>query len=463
MSVSKFFFKLFFPVNPWSLKGKLLVILLKLIYSPIYIFSFAYLKYPRKGFEENPAYYRWYDALYLGYKYYFKPIRRAEKSQDIKSYFRKMNLQFNIPQGFKETNALSLNAGGDLMPYVFINSKNAGGLWKEVGHDFFSSDLVFANLETPIDLNKPMGLVPEVMLNDMYFNGNADFFGVANGNNKFKGFDVLSVANNHMLDMGEQGLKNTLNFLKERNILAVGSSANNETFPEFVIKEINNIKVAFVAFTYSMNKELPIAGKDFLTHFERLNNENPEIENTVNACLNARNAGADLVVLSLHTGNAYQVYPSIHTIQAYHQIFQKSGVDIILGGHPHNAQPMEKFEFMDPISQKVKQGFSIYSMADFVSTDIFVWCRMPITLQFQITKGLIGNEVFCGIKSLKVKALYTCGSFNSDNPQIVFKDLYQLKQNDFEGLNTSQKLEAMELWRFYTQDFLPENHDYLIS
>lgn len=461
--MSKFFFKLFFPVNPWSIKGKLLVLLLKLVYSPIYFFSFGLLNYPRKGFEENPAYYRWFDALYLGFKYYFKPIRNSEKNQNLRNYFRKMNLQFFIPQGYKETNNLSLNVGGDLMPYEFINQKNAKNLWSEVGEDFFSADIVFANLETPIDVNKPVGLVPEVMLNDMYFNGNEDFFNVINGNGAFKGFDVLSIANNHMLDMGEKGLINTLNFLENKKVSFVGSSKNLIDYPEFIIKEINQIKIAFVAFTYSMNKELPINDKLYLTHFERLNNENPEIANTVNACLNARKAGADLVVLSLHTGNAYQVYPSVHTVNAYHKIFQNSGVDIILGGHPHNAQPMEKFEFVDPINQKSKQGFSIYSLADFVSTDIFVWCRMPITLSFQISKGVVAGEIFCGIKELKVRAFYICGNFDGANSTIVFKDLKKLKLNNFEGLNHKQRIEAEELWRFYTEDFLPQNHEYLIS
>ncbi|NJN35494.1 MAG: CapA family protein [Saprospiraceae bacterium] len=105
-------------------------------------------------------------------------------------------------------------------------------------HRFFDADIRFANLETPIDPSKPAALVPEVMLNNMNFNGSAAMFDIFNAQNLSQqpaddagrnltqrnvgrkiGFDVLSTANNHSLDMGETGVFATLDFLSEKKLV----------------------------------------------------------------------------------------------------------------------------------------------------------------------------------------------------------------------------------------------------
>lgn len=46
------------------------------------------------------------------------------------------------------------------------------------------------------------------------------------------------------------------------------------------------------------------------------------------------------------------------------------GIDVILGGALHVAQPMEKCEFKDPFTGEVKNGFIICSLGDFVAYHI---------------------------------------------------------------------------------------------
>ena len=147
------------------------------------------------------------------------------------------------------------------MPYECINKKQCAHLWDEAGDWFFDADIVTANLETPIVENKPASLVPEVMLKDMNFNGNKEQFDVFSGNGKFKGYDILATANNHSLDMGEEGVHETLNFLNREGVESVGTSSN-KVEKSYKIIEKNGIKVGFLSFTYSMNQYLPLANKE---------------------------------------------------------------------------------------------------------------------------------------------------------------------------------------------------------
>ena len=55
-----------------------------------------------------------------------------------------------------------------------------------------------------------------MMLNNMYFNGDKDMFAVFSGNGQYKGYDVLSFANNHTLDKGKEGLLSTIKFLENK-------------------------------------------------------------------------------------------------------------------------------------------------------------------------------------------------------------------------------------------------------
>ena len=239
----------------------------------------------------------------------------------------------------------------------------------------------------------------------------------------FKGFDVLSTANNHSLDMGEKGVLATIQFLENKQIKHTGTSKNKENKQNFPIIERKGIKIAFIAYTYSLNKFHSIKNKEYLVNHIRINSQEhaetailPIIEDV--ALAYAR--GADLVILSLHTGNAYQALPSAHTISIYHQIFEKTGVDIILGSHPHNPQPMEQYNFVCPIKKINKKGFCIYSLADFVAYDIFILDRLIPLLKLTVQKGTLTTTIegiletvsYTQLTNVVLKPVYNWGTKN---------------------------------------------------
>ena len=67
------------------------------------------------------------------------------------------------------------------------------------------------------------------------------------------GIDVLSTANNHSLDTKYDGLVSTLNYLDKEGISHTGTYSSEEAQNEILIKDINGIKIAFLAFTYGTN------------------------------------------------------------------------------------------------------------------------------------------------------------------------------------------------------------------
>jgi poly-gamma-glutamate synthesis protein (capsule biosynthesis protein) len=280
---------------------------------------------------------------------------------------------------------LTISIGGDLMPYEMIQAKNCLSLWDEVGDGFFGSDLVFANLETPLDTSQKPSFVPEVMLNDMHFNTDESTFKIFSGNGHYKGYDVLSVANNHSMDMGERGLDNTLEFLKGKNISTVGAKRIEDEV-DFCIKEVNGIKIGFVAYTYSLNQlEVP-KGKEWKVNVLPLNTINCNVDLIKNHIETCRSKGAEFVICSLHCGNAYQAYPSSNTIDLYQKVFEVCGPDVIAGGHPHNLQPWKYFEYKDSKTGNLKKGFAIFSLADFIAYDIYTWCHLSAYLKISIKR-----------------------------------------------------------------------------
>ena len=214
-------------VTAYTLKGKVLVAVLRGLLSILHLFMGRKWATPPPFFHDDPRHYTTRDLLFFAYKYYFKSPEKGEiTGRDAINRVSTADPQISaedfflqnpptFPTDFLGENAqidrqITLTAAGDLMPYAWIQPQFCENLWDDIGDDFFSSDIVFANLETPIVTSKPASLVPEVMLNDMRFNGDSDMFSIFNPvektpqyfikkYNRKWAFDILSTANNHSL------------------------------------------------------------------------------------------------------------------------------------------------------------------------------------------------------------------------------------------------------------------------
>ena len=453
------------PVTAFSFKGKLLIYLLRLLLTPIHWLKGKTWQSPPPQYNDDPRHFSTADLLYFAYKYYYQSPIYDDVNGAVVDFFQKHPPHYQKPSDFISTQKVTITAAGDLMPYAWIQPQYCTHLWDDIADDFFDADITFANLETPIDVAQPKSLVPEVMLNDMLFNADEDMFTLFNGDNRVghrymkrgkRGFDILSTANNHSLDMGEEGVYETLAFLENKDILAIGT-ARNETESNYItIVEKNGINIAFIAYTFSMNKFANPKDKPWLVNHIEFNRPDVDITRIENDVVTAKSKGADIVILSLHAGNAYQPYPAWHTVQNINKIFTTCGVDIILGGHPHNVQPMAGYDFICPFIQAEKRGFVLFSFGDFIGYDIYNRCRLSVYLKLTIEKSDSTGETL--LTEVKAVPVYTCGIYHSHDE----RDLRLLDMKKWYGLIEAGKAallpdrnkeELRELMDFYAEYF----------
>jgi poly-gamma-glutamate synthesis protein (capsule biosynthesis protein) len=372
----------FNPVVSLSYIGAVVNGLLRFVYFLLHLFVHRAWKRPLRNFEENPATYTSKALLYFGYKYYAYP-HWAGETPEQEAHFR------NQPARLEGATQCTMSVGGDLMPYKVLMDVDTNCLWEEAAA-FFDADVVFANLETPMDLNKPAAWVPELMLNNMYFNGNEQLWQVFTNGGK-GAYDVLSVANNHMHDQGPEGLASTLDFLNAKGVVAVGARRERQFNPKKNIIQRQGISFGFSAWTYSLNTCPPNEAAPWSTNLIALNVPDADFTPIVQEAQALRAAGAEVLVVSLHGGNAYQAFPQDHVIKNYRRIMEETGADLIIGTHPHNAQPWEFYEYQNATG--LKTGLILYSPGDFIAYDIFKWCHLPMTYSIGFSRSASGINI----------------------------------------------------------------------
>ncbi|MEK9154632.1 MAG: CapA family protein [Patescibacteria group bacterium] len=202
-----------------------------------------------------------------------------------------------------------------------------------------SADLTFGNLEGPISSSgRNQGSIYSFRAEPSVVEGL-----------RFAGFDVLSVANNHIMDWGREALEDTVDILEANGIKSIGAGKNFFEANNFTIKEIKGTKVAFFAFTdlypKSLEADVNSAG---ISSFdaERVKNEIWLIKNL---------KVADIVVVSFHWGKEYETRSNSFQQKIGRDLIN-SGADIIIGHHPHVVQEIERY----------KSGWIAYSLGNFV-------------------------------------------------------------------------------------------------
>jgi len=159
---------------------------------------------------------------------------------------------------------------------------------------------------------------------------------------KNAGFDILNIANNHIMDLGVEGFNKTLEVLNENGLLFIGVSNRKFTKP-WAIVERNGIKIGFVGYSqggvYDFQRGVTIKGIDEAEIIRDIEKLSPQ---------------CDFIVVSLHWGIEKAFYPSPKQVALAHKLID-SGATIILGHHPHVIQGIERY----------KSGLIAYSLGNF--------------------------------------------------------------------------------------------------
>ncbi|MGH3930919.1 MAG: CapA family protein [Pseudonocardiaceae bacterium] len=148
------------------------------------------------------------------------------------------------------------------------------------------------------------------------------------------GYDSCSTASNHTLDQGRGGVGRTLDALDAAGLAHTGSARSAQEATRPLILDLGVARVAQVSFTYGFNGlELP-ADAPWLA--------NPlDPEAVLRAARVAKQAGADVVIASLHWGTEYQAEPTNVQRELAARLLADPAVDLIVGHHAHVVQPFE--------------------------------------------------------------------------------------------------------------------------
>lgn len=166
------------------------------------------------------------------------------------------------------------------------------------------------------------------------------------------GFDLVSLANNHVLDYGIPALEDTLGALAEANVLTVGAGMDANQAYAPIMMEVEGIRIAFLAFT-----DVPTI--DFDYQLWEAGSEKPGIAwahpDRMISAIQAAKKEADLVVVLLHNG--YEIVQKVSALQQETaHLAIDSGATLVIGSHPHVLQRIEAYQ----------DGLIVYSMGNFV-------------------------------------------------------------------------------------------------
>lgn len=163
---------------------------------------------------------------------------------------------------------------------------------------------------------------------------------------KAAGFNVVSLANNHTLDYGADGLLQTIETLDATGIQHTGAGANLAAARQPALILVNGLKVAVLSYSMTLPENF-FAGPDKAgTAFGH--------EAHVRADVMAAREQAGIVLVSFHWGQEGKTTLRDYQTRLGH-IAIDAGASAVIGHHPHILQGIEQY----------KDGLILYSLGNF--------------------------------------------------------------------------------------------------
>ncbi|MEW5908135.1 MAG: CapA family protein [Patescibacteria group bacterium] len=242
----------------------------------------------------------------------------------------------------KDLENISLLFVGDMMldRDVFRSVKNNANndfsfLFKKANF-LRNADFTFGNLEGPVsDIGEELGNFYSFRMHPISLLAL-----------KEAGFDILSIANNHIGDWGRDAFNDTIARLKKEGIEPVGGGIKREDIINPLILQKEESKIGFLGFSDVGPNWLKISENNggILIADESM----PEI-------IKEASEQVDALITSFHFGDEYQVKHNQRQEELAHLAID-NGAKIIIGHHPHVIQEIEFY----------KEGLIAYSLGNFI-------------------------------------------------------------------------------------------------
>lgn len=210
------------------------------------------------------------------------------------------------------------------------------------------------------------------------------------------GFNLVSLANNHTLDRGEQGVLNSVAYWSEKDAMVAGSYDSFESRDKVQIGTVNGITYTLLSYTTVTNGLTPTAGKEYLTNIyseEKVKEDIARVRDKV-----------DVVLVSMHWGVEYTHVP-VEEQTKIAKFLASQGVDIVIGHHPHVVQPIEYID----------NTLVIYSLGNMISAQIGTERLTGGVVSLDIVK----DETGIRLENLSTDVIYTAYSGTIQNFRVV--------------------------------------------
>lgn len=228
------------------------------------------------------------------------------------------------------------------------------------------ADMAVANLETPLG-GSPYSGYPLFCAPDSYAEALAR-----------SGFDMFMLANNHILDRRDRGLKRTIAVLDSLGIphMGVYASAADRRARVPYVTDVNGFKIAFLNYTYGTNG-IEVQGDPVVNYIDR-----DCMEADISA---ARESGAEFVVVCVHWGDEYRLLPN-KAQRSLADWLLSQDVDLVIGGHPHVIQPMEM-----RTDSNGRKRLLVYSLGNYISNMKTADTRGGALVNVSLRRDILGR------------------------------------------------------------------------
>lgn len=249
--------------------------------------------------------------------------------------------------------------------------------------------------------------------------------------------DIVSIANNHIMDRGEEGVLTSINNWKKIGLPYVGANESVADLETLRVINKNGLRICFLSYTKSVGTKKRPKGKKYLA------NEYKDVGvKWMRRIIDRirREDLADVVVLSIHFGKEYQMLPTSYQIETSNNLAD-AGADIILGHHPHVLQPPAFI-----LDSKGRNAFVAYSLGNFFSGQKGLYRQIGAYMTIDIEKPPQTFGSLLKIDNPTMKLTYVDSCDKADYKLHLLEDIVQQQttiKTDIGEFNSKEVYERM--------------------
>ena len=253
---------------------------------------------------------------------------------------------------------------------------------------FESVDLMCANLEVPLAGEKGGYSGKKDARTGLFsFNAPDSLLDTL----KAYGVDLLTTANNHSFDRGIDGLRRTVQVIREAGFYQTGTYLNEEERQKPCVIEINGVKVGIVASTRLMNQAyIDVNRSEAYQAFGYYMCDGSQLTEECKASIaRVREAGAEFVILFAHWDYEND-NPTASDTKSLARQAMIAGADCIIGSHPHRIKSAEYITVEREDGPYT--GLVLYSLGNFTANQEFT-CMVGLFSRITLKKDFETNTV----------------------------------------------------------------------